>query len=365
MLLQTPRHHHIRDPESDSSILIIESHTNGSANPPAIQCLSRAGNGEITTHPGHILGVGESKLLITRVKPGVVIEAMALRHDGDSRLWRYHAIGNRFELIPVASSRRELVTGDLQSLPWPLQGDPAPCTGLGLLDKDLIGVFGNNQLPSWARSVLACQLEHWNVHHVENYYRFMPAKPIGPEFARCIVAAPFWALARWKTDLYTDQRNYCMRRSPAGAVAFCFENIPPVRRPQMLAKNPEAALRLGFDQLGEKDITVCVTAAPSMALAMACGFTPTARARLLGSVVKHCKRNLPYHTTELETAIFGSIEEAPGSWLENFDDSFITAFKKMDRNLGIRPSGEILIEFSKKLASDKQARLLEVVADWI
>jgi hypothetical protein len=154
MLLQTPRHHHIRDPETNTAILIIESHTNGSANPSAIQCLSRAGNGDITTHPGHILGVGESKLLITRVKPGVVIEAMALRHDRDSRLWRYHAIGNCFELIPVASSSWELVTGDLQSLPWQLQGDPAPCTGLGLLDKDLIGVFANNQLPSWARSVL-------------------------------------------------------------------------------------------------------------------------------------------------------------------------------------------------------------------
>jgi hypothetical protein len=37
----------------------------------------------------------------------------------------------------------------------------------------------------------------------------------------------------------------------------------------------------------------------------------------------------------------------------------------MDQNLGIRPSGDTLIEFSKKLAPDKQARLLEVVADWL
>jgi hypothetical protein len=292
---------------------------------------------------------------------------MALRHDGDSRLWRYHAIGNRFELIPVASSRRELVTGDLQSQPGPLQGDPAPCTGLGLLDNDLIGLFANNQLPSWARSVLDCQLKHWNVHHVENYYRFMPGEPIGPEFARCIVAAPFWALARWKTDLYPDQRNYCMRRSPAGAVAFCFENIPPVRRPQMLAKNPEAALRHGFHRLNEKEIAVCVTAAPSMAMAMAmaCGFTPASRARLLGAVVKHCTRALSYRPTALLAAILDSITEAPESWLENFEGTFITAFETLDRNLKIRPSGETLLAISKKLAPDKQARLLEVVADWI
>jgi hypothetical protein len=132
-----------------------------------------------------------------------------------------------------------------------------------------------------------------------------------------------------------------------------------------LAQNPEAALRLGFERLEEKDIAVCVTAAPSMALAMARGYTPTARARLLGSVIKHCKWGLPYHTTQLQTAIFQSIEEAPESWLEIFGDSFIPAFEKMARNLGIRPSGEILIEFSKKLAPDKQARLLEVVSDWI
>jgi hypothetical protein len=83
------------------------------------------------------------------------------------------------------------------------------------------------------RSVLNCQLDHWNVHHVENYYRFMPGKPIGPEFARCIVAAPFWALARWKNDLFPDQRNFCMQRSPAGAVAFCLERIPAARRPYL------------------------------------------------------------------------------------------------------------------------------------
>lgn len=102
-----------------------------------------------------------------------------------------------------------------------------------------------------------------------------------------------------------------------------------------------------------------------MAFAMAHGYTPTARASLLGSVVKHCKRGLPFYTTKLLTAIFESIEETPESWLVNFDDSFITAFEKMDQNLGIRPSGDTLIEFSKKLARDKQARLLEVVADWL
>ncbi len=82
-------------------------------------------------------------------------------------------------------------------------------------------------------------------------------------------------------------------------------------------------------------------------------------------MIKHCKRGLPYHTTELQTAIFESIEDAPESWLEIFSDSFIPAFENMARILGSRPSGEILIEFSKKFTPDKLARLLEVVADWI
>jgi hypothetical protein len=193
----------------------------------------------------------------------------------------------------------------------------------------------------------------------------MPGKPIGPEFARCIIAAPFWALARWKNDLFPDQRNFCMRRSPAGAVAFCFENIPPVRRPQMLAKNPEAALRHGFDQLNEKELAICVTAAPSMAMAMARSFTPASRARLLGAVVKHCTPGLSYRPTALLAAILDSITEAPDSWLENFEDSFITAFETLDRNLKIRPSGETLLAIFKKLPPDNQSRLLEVVADWI
>jgi hypothetical protein len=365
MLLQTPRHHLIRDPASRSSILIIESDTNGSQNQPFINSLYRSATGTITAHPGKTLGAGESKLLINRVLPGIMIETMEFRHAGDSGFWRYFTIGTEWEIIPIASGIRKLAADHIQALLWLSNGVPVPNTGIEILENDLSRLFPDNNLPLWARSVLDLQLEYWNVHHVENYYRFMPGQPIGPEYARCIKAAPFWALARWKTDLYPDQRNYCMRRSPAAAVAFCVEKIPPGRRPQMLAQNPETALRLGFERLEEKDIAVCVTAAPSMALAMACGYTPTARARLLGSVVKHCKRGLPYHTTQLQTAIFQSIEEAPESWLEIFGDSFIPAFEKMDRNLGIRPSGEILIEFSKKLAAEKQARLLEVVADWI
>jgi hypothetical protein len=246
-----------------------------------------------------------------------------------------------------------------------LQGDPALCAGLDLLDNDLIGVFGNNQLPPWARSVLDSQLKYWNVHHVENYYRFMPGRPIGPEFARCMIAAPFWTLARWKNHLFPDQQNFCMRRSPAGAVAFCIERIPPARRPHLLARNPEAALRHGFHRLSEKEIAVCVTAAPSMAMAMARGFSPESRVRLLGSVVKHCTRALPYRPNALLAAILDSITEAPELWLENFEGSFITAFEVLYRNLKIRPSGETLLAISKKLPPDKQARLLEVVADWI
>jgi hypothetical protein len=132
-----------------------------------------------------------------------------------------------------------------------------------------------------------------------------------------------------------------------------------------LARNPKAALRHGFDRLNEKELAICVTAAPSMALAMARGFTPTARARLLGAVVKYRTAGLSCRPTALLAAILDSITEAPESWLGNFEDSFITAFETLDRNLKIRPSGETLLAISEKLPPDKQSRLLEVVADWI
>lgn len=365
MLLQTPRHHHIRDPETHSAILIVEAHANGSANPPSIRCLSRAGNGGITVHPGLILGAGESKLLITRVRPDVIIETMEHRHAGDSGLERHYSVGPGLEVIPVASGNGMPAGDHVPSIRSPSHGHPVPDNGTGISDNELVALFGNQLLPSWVRSVLDSQLEYWNVHHRENYYRFIPGRPTGPEFARCVKAAPFWALARWKDDLFPAQRSYCMRRSPAGAVAFCIEHIPPVRRPVLLARNPEAALRHGFDRLGEKDIAVCVTAAPSMAMATARGFTPASRARLLGSVVKHCTPSLPYRPTDLIAEILDSVTEAPESWLENFGGSFITAFETLNRNLKIRPTGETLLAISKKLPPDKQSRLLEVVAFWI
>ena len=365
MLLQNPRHHLIHDPKNHSAILIIESHANGSANPPSIHCLSRAGNSEITTHPGQILGSGESKLMITRVRPGVIIETMEHRHAGDLDLERHYSVGPELEVIPVASGNGMLAGDHLLSIRLPSHRLPVPDTGTGISDNELVALFGNQLLPSWVMSVLDRQLEYWNVHHLENYYRYMPGRPIGPEFARCIKAAPFWALARWKDDLFPGQRSYCMRRSPAGAVAFCIERIPPARRPHLLARNPEAALRHGFHRLNEKELAICVTAEPAMAMAMARGFTPASRARLLGTVVKHCTPGLPYRPNALLAAILDSITEAPESWLQNFEGSFITAFETLDRNLKIRPSGETLLAISKRLPPDKQAPLLEVVADWI
>ncbi len=362
MSFQNPQHHHIRDPDCVSSILIIESHTHGSEIPPFISSLSRAGTGAVTDHPGKTLGAGESKLLITRVMPGEIVETMEFRQRGDSGFWRYFVVGTGFQLIPVTSSRRKLIGAELLALPWPLQGDPEPDSGLDLQDNHLTAVFANLHLPSWIRQIADDQLQWWNKHHVENYFRYLPGRPIGPEFGRSMKAAPFWTLAKWQKELFPDQRNFCMRRSPAGAVAFCIEHIPPARRPQLLARNPEAALRFGFDRLGDRDIAVCVTAAPSMAMAMALRFTPTSRARLLAAVVRHCTGGLPYRPNVLQATIFDSIAEAPESWLANFDGSLTAAFEKMYLNLGILPSGESLIELSKRLPPDKQSIVLEVVA---
>jgi hypothetical protein len=132
-----------------------------------------------------------------------------------------------------------------------------------------------------------------------------------------------------------------------------------------LARNPEAALRYGVDRLSEKEIAVCVTAAPSRAMAMAREFVPGPRARLLGSVIKHCTPDLHYRPNDLLSAILDSITETPESWLENFEGSLITAFETLDRNLKIRPSGETLLAVSRKLPPEYRERLLEVVAAWI
>ncbi len=363
MLLQIPQHHLIHDPASESLILIIESDTTGSQTPPLINSLFRSATGAITVHPGKTFGAGESKLLITRVIPGVMIETLESRHAGDSGLWRYFIIGTDLKIIPIASGIKKFVDDGIRALPWPAWSGPDSSNRIEILENDLTLLFADNSLPSWARSILDAQLEFWNVHHVENYYRFMPGKPIGPEFARCIKAAPFSALARWKKELFPDQRNYCMRRSPAAAVAFCIEDIPPGRRPQLLASNPEAALCHAFDRLSEKELAICVTAAPSLAVAEVRGFTPAARARLLGAAIRHCSIGFLCSQPPLQAAIFDSIAEVPDTWLETHDDSLITAFEKM--NLGIGSAGQILIEFSTNLPPDKQARVREAVAKWI
>lgn len=359
----TPQIHFIPDPDYVSAILIIKFYSIELEQSQFITCFSKAKNGEITTHPCKIIGDGDCRLFITRVFPGVIIKTMESTHARSPGLWRYFTIGTGFRLIQIETSRREFVTHDLQSLP--LQSDTALNTGIDCLDDVLTIIFGNKLLPSWARSILDLQLAYWSVHYAEHYYRYMPERPTGQDFERCIKAAPYWALARWKTELFSHQRNYCMRRSPDAAVAFCIEHIPRARRPEMLASNPEAALRHAFDRLNEMELAICVNAVPSMAIAIANGFSPASRARLLGSVVKYCTRDLQYKPSALQIEIFDSIVAASEAWLANFEDSFVEVFEKMDRNLAIHVSGETVIALSKKLPYDKGARLLEVVTSRI
>ena len=130
MLLQIPQHHLIHDPASESSILIFESQTNGSQNPPFINSLSRSATGAITAHPGKTLGAGESKLLITRVIPGVMIETMEFRCRETRDSGDYFAIGTELEVIPVASGIRKLAVDQIQSLPWLSNGGQVQTPGL-------------------------------------------------------------------------------------------------------------------------------------------------------------------------------------------------------------------------------------------
>ena len=235
----TPQIHVIPDPDSVSAVFFFGFPASQFTRELIeIHGCSPAPGGYHYRHSGRVLG-GESGtpfVLVIRAGPGTLIEMTPSKCDLNYACPIRLQVRNDWKLEqPFTQQTPQISPSIAMSLQNCRDHNTTPMT---LADDDLVAIFADMTLPTWLREVLDSQLVYWDKHHAETYYQFTPWPVRGQEFERCVKAAPYWALARWKTELYPHQRNYCMRRSPAAAVAFCLEHIPPGQRPQLLASNP-------------------------------------------------------------------------------------------------------------------------------
>jgi hypothetical protein len=210
-----------------------------------------------------------------------------------------------------------------------------------LEEADLVSTFADMNLPAWLRETLDSQLVFWNKHHAKTYYQFTPWPVIGEEFARCVRAAPYWALARWQGQLFSPQIAYCMQRSPAGAVAYAIKRIPQAKRKDLILRFAGEALAHAADKLTDDEILACAQEDPYSALRERRKFIPEFRARILAQVIPMVRLSPVCIPGGLESDILESIAKFPSLWLDQYG-TFVIAMDQIAKHLSIIPDGRTL-----------------------
>ncbi len=306
-----------------------------------IHGVSPATGGNHYRHSGRVLG-GESGTpfaLVVRAGPGTLIEMTPSERTPDFACPIRLQVGTDLKIAPAIIQRRHQ---NVPSIAMNLRNfHNYNFTPMTLADDDLVAIIADETLPTWLREVLDSQLVYWYKHHAETYYQFTPWPVIGEEFARCVRAAPYWALARWQGQLFPSHIAYCMQRSPAGAVAFAIKRIARVKRKDLLLQFAGEALAHASDKLTAAEILTCAQKDPYSVLRHRSKFFPAIRARMLSRVVPLVRMSPACIPRGLESDILESIAKFPLVWLGQFG-TFVIAMDQIAKHLSIIPDGRTL-----------------------
>lgn len=345
--------HAIRDPESPTALFFIRSDPTG----PSREWASRYGYTPVPAVPhssskGRVVGgePGTPLLVVVRATPGALIEMPQTEKVCFPPVRLFLRVTPGSELIPETCLDRPNLVMET--------------TALRFYDDDLLSVFADPNLPPWLRTILDAQLKYWNKHHAETYYRFTPWSVWGEEFVRCIKAAPYWALARWKPKLFPNQIDYCMRRSGAGAVAFCLNRVPRYSRNSILGMYAEDALAYVSHRMTEHEILFCAEKEPFAALRWRRNFSPALRAKVLAQVVPLDEWDPTDLPSGLEEDIMESIASFPQVWLNRYG-SFISAMERISKHLAIQPDGPTALALYERIDAVGKEEFLEYIASRI
>jgi hypothetical protein len=329
-----------------------------------IHGFSPAPGGTVYRHSGRLFSGerGTPIVLVIRAGPGTIIELTTSERTCVSDVPIRMAIDHDFNVASTAARSSPPITPSI-TMPG-LNNRYAGNTRMSVVDNDLLAIFANRNLPLWLRDVFDTQLEYWKKHHAETYYQFTPWPVVGEEFRRCVRAAPYWALARWKRDLFPSQIAHCMRRSPAGAVAFAAERIPVATRTSLLSRFADEALAHATDRLTDDEILTCAERDPYAVIQQRRKLTPAIRARVLSKAIPMVRMPPECVPPSLESDVLDSIASFPLVWLDRFG-SFVTAMEKIASHLSIQPDGAALRELQQRMDPSGREAFFHLIADWI
>lgn len=289
------------------------------------------------------LGVGPTCALIAKVAPHSLARIVHPTASGTEN-WRYFRIGKDYEISPMNSRNRPIPQDVIKSH---LLSSPATDIAPPVISDDDLSLLFSVSRPTWLQEILDAQLRHWEIHNVVLYYQFTPRRVTHADIWRCVMAAPYWALARWLDRLTPSQLAICMQKSPRGAVAFAIESIPRWSRTKQLEKYPATALLNAADKLTDKEVKICAAREPQALFAMNCRRRlPSERRAILWSVLY---RNIIFGfnyepPAGLQRDILDSIADYPTVWLAaHHGGGFTAILSGLARHLEVRPDAAALI----------------------
>ena len=335
---------------------------------PRISRLYRPPHGGSFSDEGRVFGhaLGANCALLVKVTPGSLIKIVEWRPERGYMTGGFCQIGPDYELIPIESGKREISRAEIDSI---LGSTPVDELGsLVLADSDLSLLFSGGQ-PPWLQEIVDAQLLHDRVHYVARFYQFTPWPVDSDDIWRCVKAAPYWALSRWKDRLTHYQLMRCIHKSPRGTVSFAIGHLPVAPRKAQLEQYAADALLHAADKLTDDELLRCAAKAPRPALTPGCRrrLPPMLRATLLAEHYRLIRRGeMEEPLQDLQRDIIESLIEFPAEWLAApHHGDFNRVMTGLADHLSIRPKGAVLIEMLNRMAPKYRQAFAEYLGSTI
>jgi hypothetical protein len=335
------RNHYAIPMEDGTALLIFESHCGDRSRIPDIVRFYKACY-EFTPMDRGRLFVANSRrnccLVIKAIRGDLVVIAEP-RHQESGFDCLFLRIGEDFVPETIEHGRKPTYSEIHEVLS---SKKTKPSGSLSLTNYDLRLLFSAH-VPSWLESILLEQLDSWKTQDLAAFVNFTPSAPEPGDLDRCVTAAPFTMLERWKDCLDDRLIERCIRHSSEGAVRYALDKIPDHLREDYLFENAAIALDLWPTKLSETDWATCALAFPKDAYALRMQLTTRNKAYILATVYDI----LWIYPTSNPSAVEGkeimeSIVEHPDVWLSLHESNFIRMFEKIEQVASVRPgSNEI------------------------
>jgi len=207
-------------------------------------------------HKGATLGrePGKTCALVIWVSPKDTICLKQQLNGAKNHEWRYYGISSSYDLIPLKLPNRCLNKSEVSKILENM--DLREHHQMEVSDDDLVTFFSQRH-PQWLQTIADQQINHWQLHKTEKFYRFAPATIVGNNIQCCVKVAPFAALARFQNLMSPNQLAQCISKSPIGAVMFAVDKIDTNIRDTYLIDYAKYALLHSIKELSDADLNLC------------------------------------------------------------------------------------------------------------